>query len=111
MKLMNLSPPPGQAGHPSWDPTTLKPPHTDENLFWLHHRLITQRVATIESVPISQKWDKWELEGMELEWVGLKIAFNDLKARIWLAGGDCGFYSIVISSYHGGGGVCVDKMT
>lgn len=33
MKLTNLSPPPGQAGHPSRvDPTTLQPPHTDEYL-------------------------------------------------------------------------------
>lgn len=42
---------PGQGGHPSRIyPTTLKPPHTDENLFRLHHRLISQRVVISESV-------------------------------------------------------------
>lgn len=81
MMWMSLSPPPGQAGHPSWDPTTLEPPHTDENLFWLHHRLITQRVAISESVPTSQIWDNWVLIGMDLGLVGPQSASDDPEGQ------------------------------
>lgn len=67
MKLMNLSPPPSQAGRPSRvDLTILKPHHTDENLFWLHQKLVTWKVVISESVPISQVWDRWGVQRMDL---------------------------------------------